>query len=85
MQTLIINKKILPMVHYYDYILGAIPLALALPATALVAMGIPLTQAIPAASILTFALIGHAMFIRTPTDAIPLNTPKQTPTPDLND
>ncbi|MFB6073662.1 MAG: hypothetical protein ABEJ89_01470 [Haloarculaceae archaeon] len=57
------------MAHYYDFVLGLIPLALAGITAALVVAGVSLTMAVPMASVVSVGLIGHAMFVRTPTDA----------------
>lgn len=56
------------MANYYDYVLGTIPLAMAIPVISLAIMGIPLTQATPLGAVAAISLIGHAMFVRTPTD-----------------
>lgn len=57
------------MTGYYDIVLGLIPLALAGIAGALVVAGFSLTTAVPLASMVSVALIGHAMFIRAPVDS----------------
>jgi hypothetical protein len=54
------------MTGYYDLVLGLIPLTLAGVTAALVVTGVQVTMAIPLASLLSVALIGHAMFVRTP-------------------
>lgn len=55
------------MAGYYDIVLGLIPLTLAGIAGGLTAIGgVPLTTAIPIASVVAVGLIGHAMFVRTP-------------------
>ncbi len=54
------------MPGYYDLVLGLIPLALAGTTGFLVVLGLPLTTAIPLASVVSVGLIGHAMFVRTP-------------------
>jgi len=57
--------------NYYDLVLGLIPLAL-LGLTALfTATGLALTTAVPVAGSVSAAMIGHALFVRTPTDARP--------------
>jgi len=55
------------MMGYYDLVLGLIPLALAGITGSLVVAGMALTTAIPLASLVSVFLIGHAMFVRTPT------------------
>jgi len=59
------------MTGYYDLVLGLIPLALAGISGALVIAGVPLTTAIPMASVVAVGLIGHAMFVRAPVDSPP--------------
>lgn len=59
------------MTGYYDLVLGLIPLGLGGIATALTLLGYHVTVAVPVASLFAIALIGHAMFVRTPTDAAP--------------
>jgi hypothetical protein len=59
------------MTGYYDLVLGLIPLALAGISGALVFSGVPLTTAIPMASVVAVGLIGHAMFVRAPVDSPP--------------
>lgn len=54
------------MPGYYDLVLGLIPLSLAGISGVLVATGMALTLAIPLAGVIAIALIGHAMFVRTP-------------------
>lgn len=54
------------MTGYYDLVLGLIPVTLAGISGGLVAFGFSLTTAIPLASVVAVALIGHAMFVRTP-------------------
>ncbi|MFB6310184.1 MAG: hypothetical protein ABEH64_03280 [Salinirussus sp.] len=54
------------MMDYYDLVLGLIPLSLAGISGVLVATGMALTLAIPLAGVIAIALIGHAMFVRTP-------------------
>jgi hypothetical protein len=62
------------MTGYYDIILGLIPLAMAGITGGLMAAGFALTTAIPLASVVAVALIGHAMFVRAPVD--PVSTPE---------
>jgi hypothetical protein len=59
------------MTGYYDIVLGLIPLAMAGITGGLVVAGFALTFAIPLASLVAVALIGHAMFIRAPVDPTP--------------
>lgn len=59
------------MVGYYDLILGLVPLGLGAIAGALILLGYEPTVALPAGSVFAIALIGHAMFVRTPVDATP--------------
>jgi uncharacterized membrane protein len=59
------------MTRYYDVVLGLIPLGLGTIAAAMIWFGYPLTVAVPVGSVFALALIGHAMFVRTPTDATP--------------
>lgn len=60
------------MTGYYDLVLGLIPLALAGITAALTGIAsLELTTAIPLASIVAVALIGHAMFVRAPVDSPP--------------
>ena len=55
--------------NYYDLILGLIPLALLGLTALLTTAGLPLTTAVPLAGGVSVAMIGHAMFVRAPTDA----------------
>jgi len=68
------------MTGYYDIVLGLIPLTLAGIAGALHTVGFSLTTAVPLASIVAVALIGHAMFVRAPveTTASPSSSPPRT-------
>jgi len=59
------------MTGYYDIVLGLIPLAMAGITGTLLAAGFALTTAIPMASVVAVGLIGHAMFVRAPVDAVP--------------
>jgi hypothetical protein len=54
---------------YYDLVLGLIPLALLGLTALLTVAGLQLTTAVPLAGGVSVAMIGHAMFVRTPTDA----------------
>jgi len=55
--------------NYYDLILGLIPLALLGLTALLTTAGLALTAAVPLAGTISAGMIGHAMFVRTPTDA----------------
>ena len=59
------------MTGYYDVVLGLIPLGLGTIAAALMLLGYQSTVAVPVGSVFAIGLIGHAMFVRTPTDAVP--------------
>lgn len=59
------------MTGYYDVVLGLIPLGLGTIAAAMILLGFELTVAVPVGSVFAIALIVHAMFVRTPTDAVP--------------
>jgi hypothetical protein len=63
------------MTGYYDLILGLIPLAMVGITGGLLVAGFELTTAIPIASVVAVALIGHAMFIRSPVDPTPDTEP----------
>jgi len=65
------------MTGYYDIVLGLIPLAMAGITGSLIVAGVSLTLAIPLASIVAVGLIGHAMFVRAPTDPTPQPEPTQ--------
>ena len=58
------------MTGYYDYVLGAIPLALLGGTGLLSATGVSLSAAIPLAAVLAVLVIGHALFVNAPTDDI---------------
>ena len=66
------------MAQYYDLILGLIPLALGGITTVLVAFGVSLTAAVPLAAAVSVALIGHGMFVRSPSTA-PAGQPEAPP------
>jgi hypothetical protein len=58
------------MTGYYDYVLGAIPLAL-LGGTGLFNVaGVSVTTAIPLAATVAVLVIGHALFVNAPTDGV---------------
>jgi len=54
------------MTRYYDAVLVLIPAALIGISAVLVAFGFSFSQAVPVASIVSFALMGHAMFLNAP-------------------
>lgn len=56
------------MTSYYDAVLGLIPLVLAGVSGALLAVGLDVTTAVPIAALPVVGLMGHAMFVRAPTD-----------------
>ncbi|UPW00730.1 hypothetical protein M0R88_01180 [Halorussus gelatinilyticus] len=56
--------------NYYDLILGLIPLTLLGLTALLTTVGVGLTAAVPVAGAVSVGMIGHAMFVRTPTDAL---------------
>ncbi|MFB6139289.1 MAG: hypothetical protein ABEJ26_02500 [Halosimplex sp.] len=58
------------MSRYYDLVLGLIPLALGGIATILAALGFALTTAVLSASLVSIALVGHAMFVNGPVDDV---------------
>lgn len=55
------------MVPYYDAILALIPLTLVGITAVLVAFGLTTTVALPAAALVAMGLMGHAMFVNSPT------------------
>lgn len=57
------------MADYYDTVLLSIPAVFVAVTAALLATGAGLTTAVPAASFPVLLVIGHAMFVRAPTDA----------------
>ena len=69
------------MAHYYDFILGLIPLALGGITAALVAVGVSLTAAVPLAALVSVAFIIHGMFVNSPGTA---PAPKQPETAPFN-
>ncbi|MFC4448025.1 MULTISPECIES: hypothetical protein [Halorussus] len=54
--------------NYYDLILGLIPLALLGLTALLTVVGFGLTTAVPLAGMVSVGMIGHAMFVRTPSE-----------------
>lgn len=57
------------MAGYYDAILALIPGVLIGLTAMLMLVGLSYTHAVPVAALASFALIGHAMFVRTPVSA----------------
>ncbi len=68
------------MTTYYDIILGLIPLALIGVAGTLSLAGFGLTTAVPIGALVAVALIGHALFVRSPVDqpSTPMNSAGKT-------
>ncbi|GAB3040727.1 hypothetical protein [Natronobiforma cellulositropha] len=58
------------MAGYYDVVLGLIPVALLGITAALTVVGVSLTTAVPIGAAVAIGLIGHAMFVNAPTDAV---------------
>jgi hypothetical protein len=56
------------MTGYYDIVLGLIPLTLGGISATLTGVGLDLTTAVPLASLIAVALIGHALFVNHPVD-----------------
>ncbi|MDG5778288.1 hypothetical protein VB773_15115 [Haloarculaceae archaeon H-GB2-1] len=71
------------MAGYYDYVLGMIPIALAGITVLLAGFGFSLTTAVPLASVVSVALIGHAMFVSPPTDDDSAATTKSATSADI--
>jgi hypothetical protein len=61
--------RLISMPGYYDVVLGLIPLTMLGVSGGLWAAGMALSLAVPLAGVLVIALIGHAMFVRTPGQA----------------
>jgi hypothetical protein len=59
------------MIGYYDAVLGLIPISLFGLGGLLSGAGLPFTTAVPVAALVAAALVCHAMFVRTPGDALP--------------
>ena len=62
---LIYNRPL--MANYYDIVLGLIPLVMGGITAALALVGVGLTVAVPVAALVAVGLIGHGMFVNTPT------------------
>lgn len=58
------------MIEYYDAVLGLIPVSFLGLGGLLSGIGLPLTTAVPVATLVAAALVCHAMFVRTPGDAL---------------
>ena len=58
------------MTGYYDYVLGAIPLALFGISGSLTFAGLSLTTAVPLAACVAVLLIGHALFVNAPVQSV---------------
>lgn len=65
------------MTGYYDIVLGLIPLSLAGLTALLFVAGMSLSVSIPLASVVTLALMGHAMFVRAPVGPSSAETAQQ--------
>jgi hypothetical protein len=63
------------MAEYYDFVLGAIPLSMAVVAAVLVHSGLPGEVALAAGGLAAASLIVHAMFVRTPGRATARDAP----------
>ncbi|MWG33528.1 hypothetical protein [Halomarina oriensis] len=62
------------MTGYYDIVLGLIPLALLGISGGLYAAGFAVPTAVSFAGLVAVTLIGHALFVRGPTDSTPVPT-----------
>lgn len=62
---------------YYDLILGTIPASFVAVAGSLSLAGVGTTLAVPAAATIAIALIGHAMFVRSPLDELEEGLPSR--------
>ena len=63
------------MTGYYDIVLGLIPLALLGISGGLYVAGFAVTTAVTLAGLVAVTLVGHALFVRTPTDTVPDRSP----------
>lgn len=54
------------MVNYYDLVLALVPLVLAGVTGTLAVADVALTSAVSLGALATLPIIGHAMFVRTP-------------------
>ena len=57
------------MINYYNLVLGLIPVVLAVGAGVLAGIGTDLETALSVAALATAGIIGHALFVRTPTNS----------------
>lgn len=57
------------MPSYYDFVLALIPVSLFGVSGLLTGVGLDLTLAVPAGAAVAAGFIGHAMFVRAPTQA----------------
>jgi len=74
------------MTGYYDIVLGLIPLSLAVGTAVLLGLGLELTASVMLSSVLTVALVGHAMFVNAPADDVtPSGTSTGEPAASSND
>jgi hypothetical protein len=67
------------MTAYYDIVLGLIPLALLGISGGLYAVGLAVPTAVTVAGLVSVTLIGHALFVRGPTDPTPSATRESPP------
>lgn len=65
------------MTGYYDIILGLIPLSLLGVSGALTVVGVEITLAVMVAAAIAVAFMGHALFVRSPTDQQPADRSPQ--------
>jgi hypothetical protein len=74
------------MADYYDYVLGLVPISMVLVAALLIAAGIQLFLAVSAGGSVAAVVVGHALFVNSPTsaptpsDVVPTST-DSSPTP----
>jgi hypothetical protein len=66
--------------NYYDLVLGLIPITLVSFTGLLTVSGFGLTTAVPVAAATAAGIVGHAMFVRTPTDLVGTPTEVVEPT-----
>ncbi|UPM43367.1 hypothetical protein [Halocatena salina] len=59
------------MTGYYDFVLGVIPLSLFGVSGVLTVVGVETTLSVLVAASIAVAFMGHALFVRTPTDQEP--------------
>ncbi|WP_435332525.1 hypothetical protein [Haloarchaeobius sp. TZWWS8] len=72
------------MTGYYDVVLGLIPVSLLGGTGALTMLAdLELTTAVPIAALFAAFLVGHAMFVRGPTDHHPEAEPSQSSAPNV--